>query len=115
MPFDDVPDGSFFYDPVGWAVENGITTGMGQGVFGPTAKCTRAQCVTFLWRTVGSPETDVSRIPFTDVPANEWYSAPVAWAVERGITNGISATEFGVNSICNRGQIVTFLYRLLGA
>lgn len=115
VPYEDVPEGRFFYDAVGWAVENGITAGMGPGVFEPNANCTRAQCVTFLWRTAGEPETDVTQIPFDDVPANKWYSAPVAWAVKHGITNGVSATEFGVESICNRGQIVTFLYRLFAS
>ena len=110
-PFVDVKPGDFYYKPVLWAVENGITSGMDATHFGPTAYCNRAQVVTFLYRTMGSPEVDATRNPFVDVPTGQWFTAPVLWAVENGITNGLSSTAFGPNSICNRAQIVTFLYR----
>ena len=110
-PFVDVKPTDFYYKPVLWAVENGITSGMDATHFGPTAYCNRAQVVTFLHRAKGSPAPERMELPFTDVAANVWYAAPVAWAVENGITAGLTATTFGPNAICNRAQIVTFLYR----
>jgi hypothetical protein len=73
--------------------------------------CNRAQVVTFLHRAKGSPAPSNADLPFTDVPTGVWYAVPVAWAVENGITNGLSATGFGPNAACNRAQVVTFLYR----
>ena len=92
-------------------MENGITNGTSATTFGPMGVCNRAQVVTFLWRAMGSPEAAGSTNPFADVPNDTWYTTPVLWAVENGITNGLSATEFGPNSNCNRAQVVTFLYR----
>ena len=113
-PFLDVNETHFFYTPVLWAVENGITSGMTPDTFGPFAFCNRAQVVTFLWRAAGSPEPETAENPFTDVPANSWFTKPVIWAVENGITTGVSPTEFGPNAPCNRAQVVTFLWRLMG-
>ena len=110
-PFVDVKSGDFYYKPVLWALENGITSGMDATHFGPTAYCNRAQVVTFLYRTMGSPALESMDNPFTDVQAGAFYERAVLWALENGITNGLSATAFGPNSICNRAQIVTFLYR----
>ena len=110
-PFVDVKPSDFYYKPVLWALENGITSGMDATHFGPTAYCNRAQVVTFLYRTMGSPAVESAGNPFADVPVGLWYTAPVLWAVENGITNGLSATTFGPDTVCNRAQIVTFLYR----
>ena len=110
-PFVDVKPADFYYKPVLWALENGITSGMDATHFGPTAYCNRAQVVTFLYRTMGSPALESMDNPFTDVQAGTFYEKPVLWAVQNGITNGLSATSFGPGSICNRAQIVTFLYR----
>jgi len=110
-PFVDVKPGDFYYKPVLWALENGITSGMDATHFGPTSYCNRAQVVTFLYRTMGSPALKSMDNPFTDVQAGAFYEKPVLWAVQNGITNGLSATTFGPGSICNRAQIVTFLYR----
>ena len=101
----------FYYKPVLWAVENGITSGMDATHFGPTVYCNRAQVVTFLYRTMGSPEIESAENPFTDVAHGSFYEKPVLWAVVNGVTSGMSATSFGPSSICNRAQIVTFLYR----
>ena len=109
-PFTDVKESDFFYKAVLWAVENEITNGLSATKFGPFELCNRAQVVTFLWRAMGKPDSS-AEVSFTDVQAGQFYSTAVAWAVENGITNGISATEFGVNGICNRAQVVTFLYR----
>ena len=110
-PFVDVMEDDFFYKAVLWAVEKGITNGLDADHFGPYAYCNRAQVVTFLYRTMGQPEVGTTRCAFTDVEAGAWYEKPILWAVENGVTNGLSATEFGINAICNRAQIVTFLYR----
>ena len=109
-PFVDVQPGSFYEKAVLWAVEKGITNGLDATHFGPNASCNRAQVVTFLWRSVGSPDAAGSS-SFADVTSGAWYAAAISWAVANGITNGLSATEFGVNTVCNRAQIVTFLFR----
>ena len=110
--FADVPANAYFADAVKWAVDKGITNGLSDTMFGPYEPCTRAQIVTFLWRAAGSPEPKTAS-SFTDVPANAYYAKAVAWAVENGITNGMTATEFAPDATCTRGQSVTFLYRAL--
>ena len=110
--FYDVPNGAYFYEAVKWAVENGITTGVGNDLFAPEQPCTRAQIVTFLWRAAGSPEPKTAS-SFTDVPVSAYYAKAVAWAVENGITNGMTETTFAPNETCTRGQSVTFLHRVL--
>ena len=109
-PFTDVAESDFFYKAVLWAVEEGITNGMTDTTFGPYLTANRAQIVTFLWRAEGEPETNGTN-SFADVVAGAWYEDPINWAVENGITNGLSTTEFGINAGCNRAQMVTFLYR----
>ena len=110
--FYDVPNGASSYEAVKWAVDKGITNGLSDTMFGPYESCTRAQIVTFLWRAAGSPEPKTAS-SFTDVPANAYYAKAVAWAVENGITNGMTETTFAPNATCTRGQSVTFLYRAL--
>ncbi len=111
-PFADITPNDYFYEAVLWAVEQGITNGMDERHFGPDVPCTRAHVVTFLWRAEGKPAAGASN-PFADVPAGEYYTDAVLWAVKNGITNGMDARHFGPDSICIRGQIVTFLYRAL--
>ena len=110
--FYDVPNGAYFYEAVKWAVDKGITNGLSDTMFGPYESCTRAQIVTFLWRAAGSPEPKTAS-SFTDVPVSTYYAKAVAWAVENGITNGMTATTFAPDATCTRGQSVTFLYRAL--
>ena len=110
--FYDVPNDAYFYEAVKWAVENGITTGVGNDLFAPEQPCTRAQIVTFLWRAAGSPEPKTAS-SFTDVSASAYYAKAVAWAVENGITNGMTETTFAPDATCTRGQSVTFLHRAL--
>ena len=110
MPFTDVPSGSYYYDAVLWAVEQGITKGTSDTMFSPDATCTRAQIVTFLWRANGSPAVS-GNAAFSDVATNAYYAAAVKWAEKNGITGGIGGGLFGSNSNCTRAQIVTFLYR----
>ncbi len=109
--FGDVDPGEYYYEAVLWAVENGITTGTGKSTFSPNDGCTRAQVVTFLWRSEGKPAPTVTNNPFRDVPAGEYYTDAVLWAVEKKITVGTSANTFDPAETCTRGQIVTFLYR----
>ena len=108
--FVDVPANAYFADAVDWAVENGVTNGLSDTMFGPYASCTRAQIVIFLWRAAGSPEPKTVS-SFSDVPASAYYAKAVAWAVENGITNGLTETTFAPDATCTRGQSVTFLYR----
>ena len=110
--FYDVPNGAYFYEAVKWAVKSGVTNGLSDTMFGPYESCTRAQIVTFLWRAAGSPEPKTAS-SFTDVSASAYYAKAVAWAIENGITNGMTETTFAPNATCTRGQSVTFLYRAL--
>ena len=110
-PFTDVKEGDYFYKAVLWAVENNITNGLTPSTFGPTALCNRAQVVTFLYRAMGEPEVTAAECVFTDVDEGKFYYDAMLWAVENGITNGLTATTFGPDVICNRAQVVTFLYR----
>ena len=114
-PFVDVPEGSFYYDSVLWAVEKNITTGADATHFNPDGECLRAQAVTFLWRAAGSPEPTSTVNPFVDVVETDFFYKAVLWAVEKGITTGVDATHFGPMTVCNRAQIVTFLYRAKGS
>ena len=109
--FIDVPAGSYFYEAVMWAVENGVTTGVSASRFDPNGVCTRAQAVTFLWRAAGSPAPRSRTVPFTDVPVGSYYYDAVLWAVENGITKGTINTRFSPNDTCTRAQIVAFLWR----
>ena len=110
-PFTDVKSSDFFYKPVLWAVEQKITNGISADKFGSYDVCNRAAVVTFLWRAAGSPEPASDDNPFKDVKPTDFFYKPVLWAVENGITNGLTATEFGPGAACNRAQVVTFLYR----
>ena len=110
--FSDVPAGAYYSDAVAWAVEEGITSGTGNGTFSPNAACTRGQVVTFLFRFEGVLPVS-GGAPFTDVDGRAYYYDAVAWAVEKNVTQGTSATTFSPDQTCTRGQIVTFLYRYM--
>ena len=112
--FADVPANSYYADAVLWAAKNGITGGIGNGLFGPNQPCTRAQIVTFLWRAAGSPEPK-SMSSFSDVSADSYYAKAVAWAVENGITTGTGDGKFSPDATCTREQAVAFLYRASGS
>ena len=114
-PFVDVPENSYFINPVLWAVENGITTGVGPTHFAPNGACTRGQGVTFLWRAMGEPEHNVTVNPFVDVKEGDYYYDAVLWALENGITTGVDATHFAPFGNCSRAQVVTFLWRANGS
>ena len=110
--FDDVEVDAYYDIPVRWAVEKGITNGIGENLFAPEDECTRGQVVTFLWRAAGSPEPASLENPFTDVESDAYYYKAVLWAVENGITAGYgSESIFNPDGVCNRGQVATFLWR----
>ena len=114
-PFIDVDEDDYFYESVMWAVKEGITTGSTPITFSPAVPCQRAQALTFLWRAMGCPEPSSTENPFVDVKRTDFFYKAVLWAVEEGITNGVSATRFAPYAVCNRAHVVTFLHRALGA
>ena len=110
MPFTDIPAGSYYYDAVLWAVENGITKGTSDTTFSPNMTCTRAQIVAFLWRSEKSPAAGTAN-PFADVKSAAYYADAVLWAAKKDITKGTTNTTFSLDADCTRAQIVTFLWR----
>lgn len=110
-PFRDVKASDYFYKAVLWAVEKGITAGTSANTFSPNSPCTRGQVVAFLYRSAGTPAPASGKNPFSDVKTTDYYYDAVLWAVEEGITAGISATRFGPGNTCTRAQVVSFLYR----
>ena len=110
MVFEDVLDGSYYYEAALWAVENGITVGTSATTFSPELTCSRAHIVTFLWRAANSPSVKMDN-PFTDVAADAYYIDAVLWAVKHKITVGTTLSTFSPDEGCTRAQIVTFLYR----
>ena len=114
-PFLDINETQFFYDSVLWAFENGITDGVDDTHFGPAGVCNRAQVVTFLWSAAGKPAPTLTENPFVDIPEKSWYTDAVLWAFEKGITAGSDDTHFNPAGICNRAQVVTFLYKAHGS
>ena len=108
--FYDVPNDAYYYEAIKWAAENGVTGGIGNGLFGPNQPCTRAQIVTFLWRAAGSPVVNYL-MPFTDVDEGAYYAEAVRWAASCGIVTGLTETTFGTDSVCTRAQAAAMIYR----
>ena len=106
-PFTDVKESDYFFKAALWAVEKGLIVSGDAAVFEPKAECTRLEAVTYLWIAAGSPAAQAAGT-FTDVTSG---ADAVNWAVEKGITDGVTATTFAPDRTCTRGQIVTFLYR----
>ena len=115
LPFTDVSNSAYYYDAVLWAAEEGITSGVTGNTFAPGRGCTRAQLVTFLWRANGSPEPASRENPFTDVSSSAYYYDAVLWAVEKGITTGVTGSTFAPDALCTRGQAAVLLWRANGA
>ena len=109
-PFRDVSERDYYYDAVRWAAEQGITSGTSADLFSPSAPCTRAQMVTFLWRAAGSPNVG-GALTFTDVADSAYYAPAVRWAASVGVTSGTGAGRFSPDDPCTRGQMAAFLYR----
>lgn len=110
-PFTDVFESDYYYDAVLWAVKQNITSGVSETLFAPNDSCTRAQAVTFLWRAAGEPKAADATNPFEDVDADAYYYDAVLWAVEKGITAGVSETSFAPEDTVTRGQMMAFLWR----
>ena len=110
--YTDVTDTSlYFFKAVQWASEQGLVEGE---TFDPYAGCTRAMAVYFMWVAADSPEAAASS--FTDVAADADYAGAVNWAVAQGVTLGTGdGSTFSPDTVCQRGQIVTFLYRAANA
>jgi len=100
-PFNDVNAGDYFYDPVLWAVENGITDGTSDTTFSPADTLTRAHIITFIWRTAGWPNDNGSEL---------WYTDAVNWAQKEDLLSG-TARAFAPGDPCPRADVVTYLYR----
>ena len=112
-PFVDVRESDPYYDAVLWAYyhEPFITNGIDATHFGPMNTVKRCESVTFLWRAMGSPKPSSYYNPFKDVKSSDYYYEPVLWAVEKGITNGTTATTFAPNDTLTTAHMITFLYR----
>ena len=113
-PFEDVKPSDYFYEPVLWALGESITDGVTETEFAPEDTCKRSQVVTFLWRAAGEPKAASRNNPFVDVKSTDYFYEAVLWAVEKGITDGMDETHFEPDGVCNRSQVVTFLYRAFG-
>lgn len=111
-PFADVRASAYYRDAVLWAVEQGITQGVEDGLFSPLDTVTRAQTVTFLWRMEGEPGVTADN-PFLDVPAERYYTRAILWAVQNNVTQGTAMNEFSPADPCTRAETVTFLWRAL--
>ena len=110
VQFSDVEKTEYYYEPVYWALANGVTGGMNATDFKPNATCTRGQIMTFLWKINGSPEPDTGNNPFTDVSSDRFFYKPILWAYQSGLTTGTTATTFSPEQPCSRGQVVQFLW-----
>ena len=112
--FADVAADAWYAEPVAWAVENEITGGIGNNLFAPDRVTTRAEAVTFLYKALGSPAAEAAENPFQDVSADDWFYAPVMWAIVNGVTNGTAPDKFSPDMTCTRAQSVTFLWKVFG-
>ena len=106
-PFTDVKESDYYYQPALWAAERGIVPGT---AFHPNEPVTRGQLAAFLYRNAGSPAVG-SKSDFTDVPNDASYAQAVTWVAAQGIASGTGEHTFSPDTVCTRGQIVTFLYR----
>ena len=116
MNFSDAPADAYYAEAVRWAVSQGITKGTSDTTFSPNATCTRAQTMTFIYRSEqaqggGMQGAGMFQNPFSDVDLENYYGEAVMWAVANGVTDGTTATTFSPGADCTRAQIVTFLYR----
>lgn len=108
-PFTDVKSDDYYYDAAIWSYVMGMVE---ENEFKGDTPCTRASTVEYLWKNAKAPDVE-SNSSFKDVSKDAAYSTAVAWAVENKVTSGVSKTEFAPDTICSRGQIVTFLKRAI--
>ncbi|MBQ8797478.1 MAG: S-layer homology domain-containing protein [Oscillospiraceae bacterium] len=112
--FVDVDTAAWYHDGVHFCVEQGIMNGMGGGKFAPGETAVRAQLVTMLYRLAGEPSIEGLNEPFSDVKENDWFYAPIVWAYNNKIINGVSQTTFEPGTSVSREQVATILHRYLG-
>ena len=112
--FTDVSESDFFFKPVLWAVDNGVTGGTSDTTFSPEQIVMRADAMVFFWAASGRPTSDVTVSPFKDVKKKHWAFNAVMWAVEHEITGGTDKTHFSPNQKCSRSEILQFLYAAMG-
>lgn len=111
-PFVDVPETSWFLEPVKWAYEQGITNGTSDTTFSPYAPVTRGQMAVFLWRMAGSPDVSAPH-GFIDIDPTAYYEPAVRWLTDSGITSGVRPDEYAPDGEVTRGQMAAFLHRLV--
>ena len=113
-PFKDVSETKWYYNAVAWGSQKNVVAGIKEDMFYPSASCTRAQIVSFLWRAEGRPEPASAGCKFTDVNSSDWYYKAVLWATEKGYVAGYGDTIFAPDATCKRAEMVTFLWRMEG-
>ncbi|MFR1516180.1 MAG: 5'-nucleotidase C-terminal domain-containing protein [Evtepia gabavorous] len=109
ISYNDVKAGDWYANAVNYVTLTGLMNGTGDG-FSPNLAINRGMMVTVLYRMAGSPEVTAEN-PFTDVPADTWYTDAVIWASENDITAGTSETTFSPTNSLTREQLATFFYR----
>ena len=110
-PFIDVQDHDECFAPVMWAVEKGIGSEIGEGVFAANASVTRAQFLTMLHRSLGKPAAVKRDWAFIDVTPADFYYEAMLWALEKGIAAPLADEVFAPYSVCSRSQVMEFLYK----
>ncbi len=98
-PFSDVQSDDYYYQPVLWAVEQGVTVGTDARHFSPANTCSTAHIITFLYRAL-------------DIGADGWDGEAARWADELSLPDG-TGLAVSPDQPCPRGAVVTFLYRAL--
>lgn len=109
FPFADVAKGSWYYEGVRYAYENGLMSGTGEGTFSPDLPTSRGMLVTILYRLAGSPAAGSAS--FTDVAKGQWYADGVAWASANGVVSGYADGSFRPNDTITREQMAAILYQ----
>lgn len=109
FPFADVAKGSWYYEGVRYAYENGLMSGTGEGTFSPDLPTSRGMLVTILYRLAGSPAAGSAS--FTDVAQGQWYADGVAWASANGVVSGYPDGSFRPNDTITREQMAAILYQ----
>ena len=113
ISYNDVKAGDWYANAVNYVTLTGLMNGTGDG-FSPNLAINRGMMVTVLYRMAGSPEVTAEN-PFTDVPADTWYTDAVIWASENDITAGTSDTTFSPTNSLTREQLATMLWRYDGS
>ncbi len=110
-PFKDVKTTDSYYEAVKYVYENGLFLGTSATEFSPDVTMTRSMFVTVLGRLDGVGTDYATTTKFSDAKKNEWYTAYVAWASDKGIVNGYDTGAFGVNDTINVEQAAAILAR----